>query len=52
MPGATPRKSSARTPGEILQPHPPPCDSDVNRGVGENVDRALIELRIEENGGR
>jgi hypothetical protein len=25
-------KISDKTPGAILQPHPPPCESEVNRG--------------------
>src|ERR1700712_955649 len=32
----------ARTPGAILQPHPPPWESDVSRGVGAGVGEAVI----------
>src|SRR5580658_10424223 len=45
--GNAPCKSSDRIPGEILQPQPPPCESDVNRGVGEGAGGAFIESRLE-----
>src|SRR5258708_39497866 len=32
--GSEPFSSSASTPGAILQPQPPPCESDVRRGSG------------------
>src|SRR5258708_39261263 len=32
--GSDPFSSSASTPGAILHPQPPPCESDVKRGSG------------------
>ena len=35
---------SLSSPGAILQPQPPPCDSDVSRGEGGVGCGALIEV--------
>src|SRR5580693_4651157 len=38
--------NSASTPGAILQPHPPPCESDVRRGSALSDDIGILHPRL------